>query len=186
MKKYLLFVIFINLIVSGACSSEQPKTNTSNVNAPNANTEINGNVNTNLIPLGNVNNANINTNQVNVIVPKPANQNVKSSLNAAPAPFDSTVTTTMTKDGKFLETRVFKSEPTILKVERMQENKTIKLYLKNGKVVDLPYDKGFNLFTSGSPQDILAAGGIKPAATPVSVNPQKLEETTKDVPKKSP
>jgi hypothetical protein len=186
MKKLILSTAIINLIFLNACSSEpSAPTNTANVNAPNTNTELAQEANANLIPMKSLNNVNGNANQLNPQVATNANKNVKTQLNAAPAPFDSTVTTTMSKDNKFVEVREFKSDPLIRKVERMQETKQIKVYLKNGKVVEVPYDKGFILFTSGSPQDILNAAGIKPPAAPQNINPAKVEEATKDAIKKN-
>jgi hypothetical protein len=181
MKKYILFLAFISLILLNACSSEPPAaTNATNVGAPNTNaiSEQTQAANTNLVPLDNFKNANVNVNDVKVIVPSNANQKNTTPM-AVPAPFNSSVMTTMTKDGKFLETRNFKDDPLILKMERLQEAKKIKVYFKNGKSAELPYEKGFTLFTSGSPQDILTAAGIAPPATPPAVNPKKVEETKK-------
>ena len=181
MKKFILLTAFINLIFLSACSSETAKSNVGNENAPNAsnaNVETVQETNANLVPANfgrNITNQPIDSN-----VKANANQTVKTQLNGAPAPFDSTVTTTMNKEGKFLETRAFKKDPTIIKVERLQELKKVLVYLKNGKVVEMPFDKASIVFINGSPADILTAAGIKPPATPPNTNPGKVEEAKKD------
>lgn len=185
MKKFILFTAFINLIFLCACSNAPVEpANTANVNASNSNAEVAQEVNANLVPMKSLKNINVNANQLNPQVPTNANKNVKMQLNSAPAPFDSTVMTTMNKENKFLEVREFKKDPIILKVERLQELKKIKLYLKSGKVVELPYDRGSVVFINGSPSDLLNAAGIKPPATPPNTNPGKIEEATKDAIKK--
>ncbi|HEY0427566.1 MAG TPA: hypothetical protein VGC76_07145 [Pyrinomonadaceae bacterium] len=184
MKRIILFAAFINLFFLSACSSEpSAPLDTTNANAPNSNAEI-AEVNTNLVPMKALRNVNANANQLNPIVPTNANTNVKAQLNSAPAPFDSSVTTTMNKQNQFLETRTFRNDPQIQKLERLQETKKIKVYMKNGKVAELPYDKGSVLFTNGSPQDILTAAGVKPLTAPQSINPAKVEQMTKDAIKK--
>ena len=90
----------------------------------------------------------------------------------------------MDKQNQFLETRLFRSDPLIQKVERLQQIKKVKVYLKSGKVVEVPFEQGSMLFTSGSPQDILNAAGIKPPTQAPAVNPGKVEEATKDAVKK--
>jgi hypothetical protein len=181
MKKFILLTAFINLIFLNACSSETvAPANTANANAVNSNAEVAQEVNANLIPLKSLKNINVNANELNPQAQTNANKNVKMALNKAPAPFDSTVMTTMNKENQFLEVREFKKDPIILKVERLQELKKIKLYLKSGKVVELPFDKGSAVFINGSPGDLLTAAGIKPPATPPNTNPGKVDEATKD------
>jgi hypothetical protein len=186
MKKYILLTAFINLIFLNACSGDAVVSNSENVNAQNANanTVVVQEINTNMIPMKGLRNANIDANQINPVMQANGNKNVKIMSNEAPAPYDSTVSTTMSKDGKFLETRTFRKDPLIQKVERIQEEKKVKVYLKNGKVVEVPYDKGSTLFPGGAPQDILTAAGVKSATVPQLVNPSKVEEATKDAIKK--
>lgn len=186
MKKFILLIAFSNLIFLSACSSDAVVTNTGNVNAPNANANnvVVQEINTNLIPQKGWRNGNLDANQINATTQANGNKNVKFLPNEAPAPYDSTVSTTMNKEGRFLETRTFRKDPLIQKVERLQEEKKVKVYLKNGKVVEVPYDKGSTLFQGGAPQDILTAAGIKSATVPQTVNPAKVEEATKDVIKK--
>lgn len=185
MKKFILFTAFINLIFLNACSSETVAPNVSGVNAVNANVETVQETNANLIPLNMGKNININANQVvDTSINANANKNVKAQMNSAPAPFDSSVTTTMNKQNQFLETRTFRKDPIIQKVERLQEIKKVLVYLKSGKVVEMPYDKASVVFINGSPADILTAAGIKPPATPPNTNPGKVEEALKDEIKK--
>ncbi len=186
MKKFILLTAFVNLIFLSACSGDAVVTNTGNVNAQNANanTVVVQEINTNLVQKKGWQNSNLDANQINVVPQANGNKNVKVMPNEAPAPYDSSVSTTMNKDGRFLETRTFRKDPLIQKVERIQEEKKVKVYLKNGKVVELPYDKGSTLFQGGAPQDILTAAGIKSATVPQTINPSKVEEATKDAIKK--
>jgi hypothetical protein len=185
MKKLILSIVFLNLIFISACSTAPTvQVEQANVNAPNTNAANAQEVNTNLVPVKGLANDNGNANLVNPPVQANNNPNIKPVQASAPAPFDSTIATTMNKQNQFLETRTFRSDPLIQKMERLQEVKKIRLYLKNGKIVDVPYDKGMMLFTSGSPQDILNAAGIKAPSTPPAVNPGKVEESIKDAPTK--
>lgn len=81
------------------------------------------------------------------------------------APDDSVFTTRLTDVG--LETRTFKSEPQLEKVERITsaKGKTIKVYLRNGKVFELPGDQLQNL-ASIPASEILKAVGILPKQQP--------------------
>lgn len=186
MKKFILLTVILNLILTAACSTApNVATNATVVNtaannpnqAANTNAEVADASNRMLVPMKGMKNLNGQTNQLNPTDSTVAN--AKAVQVSQPAPYDSTMATTMDKDGRFLETRTFRSDPLIQKLERMQELKKIRVYLKNGKSVELPYEKGFALFAAGSPQDILAAAGMKPATPPASTNPGKVEETKK-------
>jgi hypothetical protein len=185
MKKSILPAVVLSLVFLCGCEGEKVITpNRADVNAPNTNAEIAQEANANLIPAKNMPSVNANSNQ---LVPAlvPTNANVKAAPISAPAPFDSSIVTTMDKNNRFLETRTFRSDPLIRKIERIQQLKKITIFLKNGKAVELPYDKGQMLFTGGSPQDLLTAAGIKPPTAPPSVNPGKVEQSTGDAVKKS-
>lgn len=82
-----------------------------------------------------------------------------------PAPDDSVFTTQLTDVG--LETRTFKSHPLLKKVERITspKGKTIKVYLRSGKIVELPGDKLANL-SSVPASEILREVGIVPKEQP--------------------
>ena len=84
---------------------------------------------------------------------------------AQSAPENSEFTMTLTDVGT--ETRTFKSHPQLDKVVKTikPESSSIKIHLKNGRVVDVAGDKIPSVKTA-STVDILAAAGIKPPAPP--------------------
>jgi hypothetical protein len=59
------------------------------------------------------------------------------------APENSSVTVAMTKDGNFVETRVFRTDRHIAKVVKISNGsrQTAAIYLKNGRYVQVPADK---------------------------------------------
>jgi hypothetical protein len=186
MKKFILLTAFINLIFFSACSSETSGTkplNTSNINTASVNAANNGavvdTVNANLPPA----NSNVDSNiqQANrKIVNAPANYKEPGAIPVAgaPAPYNSTINSTMNKQNEFLEIREFKGDPMLLRMERTQQSKKIRLFLKNGKVVNLPYEKN-DLFLAASPNEILTAAGITPPTVKPAQNEQKNNETVK-------
>jgi hypothetical protein len=71
-----------------------------------------------------------------------------------PAPDNSEFQSMMNNQGQPVESRVFKNHPALLKVERIYtdlENPVVKIYLKNGKTMNLPADK------IGNPMEASAA-----------------------------
>ncbi len=75
------------------------------------------------------------------------------------APDNSEVLSQMNEKGEPVETRIFKNHRVLTKVERTDlNNQNIKVYLKNGKAVNLPEDRVKN-FLSASADDILKAIG---------------------------
>lgn len=64
-----------------------------------------------------------------------------------------------------LERRTFKSHPQLLKVEKVtdREKKTIKVYLKDGRVVEIPGEKIDSISTASSTAILQAAGLGSPA-----------------------
>ena len=141
----LLLLVAIELAT--ACSSSEVATNASNaagsgVNNASVSKTANINVgdpNTN-IPV----NTNIETasnrfeskreqmrNAANSVAPKPL------PVNSRPAPEDSTISTQLTDVAR--ETRVWQKHPALAKVEKIYDGKgsTIKVYLKDGRVIDL-------------------------------------------------
>jgi len=74
------------------------------------------------------------------------------------------------------ETRVFKNHPQLDKMVRFTEGKnvTIKVYMKNGKVISVSKDKIKN-FTQDSAEQILAVAGIKTAESK-EIQTEKLSE----------
>lgn len=79
----------------------------------------------------------------------------------AKAADNSEVFTIMNKQGVPIETRIFKNNPLLVKIEKNYanlENPTTKVYLKDGKVIDLPKGKIENI-TKISAREILAIVG---------------------------
>ena len=76
------------------------------------------------------------------------------------APDNSTIVSAMNAKGLPIETRTFKKHPLLMKIERTDlNNSDIKVYLKNGKVVNLPENLA-NDFLTASASDILKAVGV--------------------------
>ena len=81
------------------------------------------------------------------------------------APENSESATTMTNDGSILEIRVFKNHPQLAKVEVTwtdPKDKALKVYLKNGTVVDAKTDRIGNLRDTPS-IEIMQVAGIRGA-----------------------
>lgn len=92
------------------------------------------------------------------------------------APDNSEISATMNSQNIPVETRIFKNNPMLAKVEKILtdvKNPEIKVYLKNGKVVDLPAGKISDTATA-SASDILTAAGVTPKSAP-SKNLTKTE-----------
>lgn len=165
MKKLFISLFLLSLVTLGACSSADtgggPAGNNSNasitrVDMPNINT-LNANINAGVNPIG----ANANLNNIQILKPG----KMTMSKMSKPAPDNSEIFAEL---GEIpIETRVFKSHPQLIKVVKsgVPPNQTIKVYLKGGKVVDLPGSKIANLSTEPA-ANILLAAGIQPAAPP--------------------
>ena len=83
--------------------------------------------------------------------------------NARPAPDNSTFATYLTDAG--YEIRTFKNNPVILKVEKRIENngdQSLKVFLRNGKVVQLP-GNAISPLSSASADAIASAAGVATA-----------------------
>lgn len=143
MKRFLylaIFAVFIN-----GCSSEpagnvaRTNANVDELNHPSQNPYPNSNA-TGLEPqFVSVNNDNkllvkgANTGKVEPIAPN-------AKPNAYSAPDDSEIVSAMNKQGQMMETRTFRNNPTIAKVERVYielDKPVVKVYLKDGKTVDI-------------------------------------------------
>lgn len=164
----LLVLVLISLV--GCGSSSDSNTTTSS----NSNPAVNSNLVPYVPPGSNTINSNVpaiaNANPPTVINPK-----VPAKQMTFPAPDDSEYSSTMDKSGMAIETRVFHSNPQISKVVRTWKgvnDKTISIYLKNGKVIDLPGDKIDNI--NSQPVSVfLDAAGIKPQSPPPAANGQQ-------------
>ncbi len=93
---------------------------------------------------------------------------IEATPMAYPAPDNSEISSTMNNNVP-TEIRTFKNNPMLVKMEKFfvdVKNPQIKVYLKNGKVVNVPPGKISNSATA-SADEILSAAGIAPKpATP--------------------
>lgn len=171
MKQLKFYSAFLVLLCFVGCSSSSDQTKTNSVanssatnisNTAQSNSTAATAVNQSVHVVQNVDpsafNANPNTNARVVAV----NQNeIKDKIGVAgrTAPDNSTVSSAMNAKGIPIETRTFKDNKYLVKVERIFTNpKTIKIYLKDGKIVEVGDDKLPN-FTAASPGNILIAAG---------------------------
>lgn len=187
MKKSFIFAgLVFSTVIFNACSSESGNSSqnvvvdkvSGNRNVANANVIQNNNV---AVPINTANATNANTIQTNVDAntvqsndminrrnPKLNNSvsGEKPKIQFQPGPNNSEIGSTMGKNGEFIQLRVFKSDPQIKSLERIVSTEDVKIFLKNGKVVNAKIDKNFDVVNS-SPQDILIAAGLlnKPDAS---------------------
>jgi hypothetical protein len=169
----------------GACATSESNTNTTAVNrgpnlsAPNATTTNSFVANVNA---ANVFNANANRPmdaQMQKLeeMRKAANRSGKAipSLNSRPAPEDSTMTATLTDFAR--ETRTWKKHPTLAKVEKVHDGGegAIKVYLRNGKVIDLP-GKAIAQLDQIPAASVLQLAGVSSASTPEQKQPSRRQE----------
>jgi len=185
MKKFLSLLI-VSTFIAG-CSSAPTVTNTT---ANTANNVSNNNpINANVETAGNSTNVNVLTNNMLKSTkggrfPNPNRKpggidmkNVKVVSPTNPAPDNSEVSTSMNKQGEPVETRTFKNHPILLKVEKIFidiKNPTTRVYLKNGKVVELPPGEISDASTAPA-DEILRAVKISPKVAPQKDVPAKKE-----------
>lgn len=172
MKYYLLIVVI--LVFSGGCSSD-PAANQSNSGANRAADSNSANANavaaTNSNPVNamqpyngvqnlNPNAFNATSDNLKVVPYQPKKDELPYGTRNAP---DDSVISSGSRGRDFLETRTFRSHPTLSKVEKIMDGKTdkYKVYLKSGKVVDAPAEKMSN-YAAMAPESILAAIGMLP------------------------
>jgi hypothetical protein len=165
----LIPTLVLSMLLAG-CSSKDEQSNTvasvSNEN-PAANKANSGG----LIPIMPMN-GNVSNSSITVVNANPSNSNsTKIKPLTFPAPDDSEYFSTMDKTGMAIETRLFHSNPQIIKVTRTWKtpnDKMMEIYLRNGKVVKLPGDQIQNM-NSVPVSVFLEAAGLKtqaPAAQP--------------------
>jgi len=171
-SKLIIVFLAISIFIAACSSAEVSQTNTNSSIAQTAHA-ANIENKTNEITLKNTNSGE------NVMIPginEPLGNSTVNTANAKrpektaaletrPAPDESVFTTQLTDVG--LETRTFKNPPLIKKVEMITspKGKTIKVYLRSGKIVDLPGDKLANL-SSVPASEILREIGIAPKEQP--------------------
>lgn len=179
MKKYLVLTVVVSLFTFGCSTSNQTTENGTNPaatnrvsNAPAANTQTTG------VP-GNAGPTPGTIDQIPVVpMPEGANANtaklnrdrkivdtpgVAKEPTRVPAAENSEVSSTMDKEGNFVESRFFRGNPQLDKVERTYSSpsiSTLKIFLKGGKVVTVPGDKVKD-FVGSSSSVYLELAGIK-------------------------
>ena len=143
-------VLFFTLTAAFGCGGSEGNVNTVAVNSrPTANTQNAASSDPASTAFGNANsfNTNISANRpMDESLAKmkrlrtAANRSGKPipSMNSRPAPEDSTISSTLTDVAR--ETRIWKKHPVLAKVEKVFNGGegSIKVYLRNGKVIDLP------------------------------------------------
>ncbi len=167
-KSIILLAAILAAVLVTACSSDSGNSEAPKSNTPTKNSNVNVSVPNQ--PDANANSGNTVT-VVNSNANRPTNQLREPTLAAKPAPDNSTFTSTMDKDGTFIEVREFKDNPSIIKVVRKMyvDKSKYFVYLKSGKVVEAPADK-MKDFRVIAPSNILEAIGMKPATAPVNAN----------------
>lgn len=86
-----------------------------------------------------------------------------ATLQFQPAPEDSEIATSMTKDGILIEVRRFKNNPQFARIEAYwlsPKEKQLKFYLRNGKVVEVKNDTIANLKTA-TVAELMAIAGLQ-------------------------
>jgi len=183
--KYLVFIASI-LIVFSACG---PKTETNqatgpanpptvNASQPNSNTVTASNSNPVVMqPYNGVQNLNPNAfnasnDNLKTIKYQPKPDELPYGSRNAP---DDSVISSASRGRDFVETRTFRSDPVLSKVEKIMDGKTTKykVYLKSGKTFDAPAEKMSNM-EALAPANILDAIGMRPK--PATDSPAKPEE----------
>ncbi len=206
-SKFILVLGLAGALLIGACSSDEEKTkapakSTSPANASNSSVPLSS-VNSNTQDLLNgevVRPQQVDPNAVaasgdSVMPPmqgrlekmRNADSSKEGSLDAAalamknvrPAPDNSTFTTYLTDAG--YEIRSFKKNPVILKVEKKIENsgnQSLTVFLRNGKVVQLP-GNAIPVLSTATAESIASAAGISIA--PANAPPTGATDTKKPV-----
>jgi len=185
--KFFYFVIILIFFIS--CSSSTVETN---VNSKSSTVETNVNSNNSDTAVVNQTNANVEVQAdansypiQNMAVSKQNVRNwgakkgratdvapIEAIPMAYPAPDNSEISSTMNNSVP-TEIRTFKNNPMLVKMERIfvdVKNPQIKVYLKNGKVVNVPPGKISNPATASADEILSAAGVARKPAT------QKVEE----------
>lgn len=170
MKKVLILTVLIaNLFLLNNCSADSKSENVFvdkrvlNTNSQNINAGVIENGNIAATPVTDSNNSNIvqSNSPTNTNRGRLAQSNINGQPKSAliPAPHNSSVATTMNERNEFMQIRIFNSNAQIQKMEKNVTTEKTKVFLKNGKVLDVPAGKTFD-FINASPQEILIAVGL--------------------------
>lgn len=193
MKNFYLIIISIFFI---SCSSSSIVETNVRSKSSTVKTNVNSN-NSDIAAVNQINNSEVQTDTNNYTIQNMAvsKQNVRNwgakrvgPANAAPiesvpmaypAPDNSEISSTM-KNNVPTEIRTFKNNSMLIKTEKSfadVRNPLIRVYLKNGKVVNVPPGKISNTATA-SADEVLSAAGItsKPAAPKVEGKKEEKEQ----------
>lgn len=174
-----LLIVALVTVCSGCAScgdTDAGNSNTNNVTvivperSENANTPFSSNGNTKMVPYNGAANLNGNSTLDNSKVTVVDTSKVKTENPARPAPENSEIVTEMNAKGHVIETRRFKDNPYLDRLVKTTVTPTqvsLKVYMKSGKVHDLPVDKLAD-FRIAAVSTILDAVGFKP---PVKADP---------------
>lgn len=166
------------LFACGGYFSSSNGTISNQANSAQANTAPDANANFD----ANIDLANANANVTNV-VPVRRQPTPKPQPLTRQAPDDSVITAEIASQGDLVETRVFKNHDMVAKVERIlppsrTSSGSVRVFLKNGKVYEVPASKLKNAL-SGTPDDIIrAVGGDSATATSTPVNRTQTDPRT--------
>jgi len=181
--KYSVLIIAVLIVFSGCSSNTETNATVNRANSPAPNSNANSESATNSIPPGaqpyngaqnlNPNAFNAMNDNLKVIPYQPKKDEMPYGSRIAP---DDSFISSGSRGKDFLETRTFKNNPTITKVEKIMDGNTTKykVYLKNGKVLDAPAEKMTD-FAAMAPDNILDAVGMlpKPQSTPQNSEQKK-------------
>ncbi len=148
---------------AGNSSNGSSSVNAVNVGSPVAGSDPNSNTTAN--DVSNRRTISVDTNTV-TSPGSPGGKNLTKPM-SLPAPDDSEYTSQLTDVG--LEVRTFKKHPQLLKVEKTitPTEQKVKVYLKDGRVIDVPTAK-INSMRTDPASVFLAAAGIGQSAPPAS------------------
>lgn len=190
--------IVISAVLTGCGSTPQPNSNS----APNANAGGNSNVaaNSSAAPANSISEQQIpgitgpanaetmdpnstpagNVEMANRRRPIDVPNSTVGPAPSVPAPDNSSVSTTMGKDGSFIETRTFTGDKDISKVVRVSDGRTqtVNIYLKSGRTVSVDPSK-IKMMTSVPISTFKDLAGIKPPPSP-KFTEKELEKIRKE------
>lgn len=190
--------IVISAVLTGCGSTPQPNSNS----APNANAGGNSNVaaNSSAAPANSISEQQIpgitgpanapvldpngppagNVEMANRRRPIDVPNGTVGPAPSVPAPDNSSVSTTMGKDGSFIETRTFTGDKDISKVVRVSDGRTqtVNIFLKSGRTVSVDPSK-IKMMTSVPISTFKDLAGIKPPPSP-KFTEKELEKIRKE------
>lgn len=166
--------LFLALTAAGCSTASAPENSNAAANA-NSNPTLNANINPNTNnPIANVTPQPMTESKIPGIPDMPGTEqpipkndptrNAKTQQIKRPAPDNSEITTVLGQD--VIETRTFKSNPRIAKIEVIgMDKKLVKVYLKNGQVRELPPGKVGDPLVESADNIFKALGGEVAAPT---------------------